>query len=271
MATLRMLVHPKESPALNRRAGTITYSTKANTAGFTLRPSRFFGPPYTPYCAFPRTHRIDSAIGVFCSLACIVGVAWLGEALRSGPPVIVRKAPLPPSIEIVMPPIPPELEEVQDIAPKATETADIAPMTLPDVPSISPAGYFEVPLEIPPPPGLTVNVKALVVPPGLARAGGERIYDPSMLDQQPIPTFQPSPIYPYVMKQARISGTVVLDFVVEVDGRVTQVFAESSTHAEFTDNAVQAVSKWRFRPGRRGGRAVRTLVQIPIKFTLVDQ
>ena len=37
---------------------------------------------------------------------------------------------------------------------------------------------------------------------------------------------------------------------------------------EFESAAVQAVSKWKFKPGRKGGRAVNTHMQVPIVFTL---
>ena len=35
--------------------------------------------------------------------------------------------------------------------------------------------------------------------------------------------------------------------------------------------AIQAVGKWTFRPGRKGGRAVNTRMQVPIVFSLNDR
>jgi protein TonB len=43
-----------------------------------------------------------------------------------------------------------------------------------------------------------------------------------------------------------------------------------STNPEFEMAALQAVNKWKFRPGRKGGRAVPTRMQLPISFNLKD-
>ena len=40
---------------------------------------------------------------------------------------------------------------------------------------------------------------------------------------------------------------------------------------QFEAAAVQAVSKWKFKPGRKGGRDVPTHMQVPIVFTLNEE
>jgi protein TonB len=70
------------------------------------------------------------------------------------------------------------------------------------------------------------------------------------------------------MRRAGISGQVVVDFIVDVNGNVRNAFAASSSQREFESSAVQAVSKWKFRPGKRGGHTVNTHMQVPIVFTL---
>jgi protein TonB len=44
----------------------------------------------------------------------------------------------------------------------------------------------------------------------------------------------------------------------------------NSTHREFDFPAVQAVSKWKFKPGRRGGHVVNTRMSVPIQFNITD-
>ena len=70
------------------------------------------------------------------------------------------------------------------------------------------------------------------------------------------------------MRRAGISGEVVVDFIVDTNGEVRNAFAFHSSQREFEAAAVQAVSKWKFRPGRKNGHAVFTHMQVPIVFTL---
>jgi protein TonB len=72
------------------------------------------------------------------------------------------------------------------------------------------------------------------------------------------------------MRRAGISGEVVVDFLVDTNGDVQNAYAVRSSQREFEAAAVQAVSKWKFKPGRKGGRNVITHMQVPIVFTLSD-
>ena len=51
---------------------------------------------------------------------------------------------------------------------------------------------------------------------------------------------------------------------------LTSGFVRSSQR-EFEQPAMQAVLKWQFRPGRKGGRAVNTRVQQVITFNLNEE
>ena len=70
--------------------------------------------------------------------------------------------------------------------------------------------------------------------------------------------------------RAGIAGDVLVDFIVDTNGAVRNAYAARSSQREFEAAAVQAVSKWTFRPGRKGGRAVNTHMQVPVGFTLTD-
>lgn len=103
-----------------------------------------------------------------------------------------------------------------------------------------------------------------------SRSAARNVYDISQLDRTPSPRFQSRPQYPVEMRQAGISGEVVVEFVVDRDGAVTNAFALRSSRPEFEAAAVAAVSSWKFRPGQKGGQDVDTRLQIPIVFTLSE-
>ena len=101
-------------------------------------------------------------------------------------------------------------------------------------------------------------------------AGMRDLFNLSDLDQVPVPSFQSRPVYPFEMRRAGITGEVVVGFIVDSTGAVRDAYAVRSTQREFDAAAVQAVTKWKFRPGRRGGRAVNTRMQVPIVFSITD-
>jgi protein TonB len=56
---------------------------------------------------------------------------------------------------------------------------------------------------------------------------------------------------------------------VGVDGEVREVTLESSCgHAVLDRAALDGVRRWRFRPGRRGGKPVESEVVVPVDFRL---
>jgi protein TonB len=99
---------------------------------------------------------------------------------------------------------------------------------------------------------------------------GIQVFDISKLDQIPVPTSRVAPQYPLAMRRSGIQGEVLVDFIVTTSGDVANAFAFRSSKHDFEAAAVTAVSRWKFRPGRKGGRAVNTHMQVPILFTLND-
>ena len=100
---------------------------------------------------------------------------------------------------------------------------------------------------------------------------GPQIFEPSMLDVQPKATKQPRPHYPFAMKKQWISGEVVIGFIVDATGAVTSAHVLRSTRPEFESEALGSVSRWQFKPGKKGGLAVSTRMQVPIVFTLNNE
>ncbi len=94
------------------------------------------------------------------------------------------------------------------------------------------------------------------------------VFEPKDLDRAPVVQFQARPQYPFEMRRAGITGEVVVDFVVDIDGRVQLAHAIRSSRVEFEASAVQAVTKWKFLPGQKSGKSVPTRMQMPIVFTI---
>jgi protein TonB len=76
--------------------------------------------------------------------------------------------------------------------------------------------------------------------------------------------------YPPVLRDARVSGRVVIELIVDENGRPRPGSARviDASHPAFADAALRAVDRFRFRPARIGGTAVPVRVTIPIQWTV---
>jgi protein TonB len=181
------------------------------------------------------------------------------------------------TIELMeMPPLEPEPEEIIESTDDAPpEEIEFAPPMQADVPSVNVETPFVQKLQPPPPPGLERPTGIVSIPKTSAsRAIGQGmkdLFDLKNLDQQPTPRFQAKPNYPFEMRRAGITGQVVVGFIVDARGNVREAYSVRSSHREFEQAAIQAVTKWRFRPGKKDGRAVNTRMQVPIVFNITDE
>lgn len=80
----------------------------------------------------------------------------------------------------------------------------------------------------------------------------------------------PPPPYPGKAVRERLTGTVVLEILVDVDGLPMEVrVVESSGHRELDRAARRVVlARWRFVPATVDGHAVQALGRVPIEFKL---
>lgn len=75
-------------------------------------------------------------------------------------------------------------------------------------------------------------------------------------------------VYPEGARQAGIEGRVVIQFVIDEHGRVTQPVVIRGIGGGCDEAALKAISDIRFQPGRQRGRPVRVRYSIPIVFRL---
>lgn len=80
----------------------------------------------------------------------------------------------------------------------------------------------------------------------------------------------PSPPYPRDALRAGLQGTVLLQVLVDVDGRPLQVEIRGSSGHRALDEAARrfVLKRWRFRPAMRDGSAVQAIGIVPIDFNL---
>ncbi len=101
---------------------------------------------------------------------------------------------------------------------------------------------------------------------GGANASLEQVFNAADIDQKPRATYQSAPAYPSDMRGKKVEGVVTLIFVVESTGKVSDLKVESSSNPSFERPAVDAVRRWKFDPGLKGGQAVSCKMRIPIRF-----
>lgn len=80
----------------------------------------------------------------------------------------------------------------------------------------------------------------------------------------------PAPAYPRMAMKRGITGTVLLQVLVGIDGRPLEVtVAQSSGNRELDEAArAQVLRRWSFQPASRNGQAVQAIGMVPIEFAL---
>ena len=76
------------------------------------------------------------------------------------------------------------------------------------------------------------------------------------------------PQYTDEARAARFQGTVVLQIVVGTDGLVHDVHLLRGLGLGLDENAIEAVNRWRFKPGAKDGQPVKVLATIEVQYRL---
>jgi TonB family protein len=96
---------------------------------------------------------------------------------------------------------------------------------------------------------------------------GGGIYRPGGAVSAPRLIEEVKPRYTGEALRSKIQGTVVLEAIVSSDGRASHIrVLRSLDRGGLDDEAVAAVAKWRFEPGRLAGEPVDVLVTIMVDF-----
>jgi protein TonB len=214
---------------------------------------RVFQPPVQ------RSHRITSILaGLLLAFAIYVILPFTTAVSSSR-----SKQLLLSRVDIASPPPPAEVEDVPP--PPQEKPPEPPPPELADSP--------------PPPLNLNVSLDVAVGSGGaLGLAGLQNAdsgtaldaFDVSELERRPEIISQVPPAYPPELRKARVEGTVTVVFLLDDEGRVSDPRVEASSRAEFERPALDAVRKWRFKPGVKDGKPVKTYMRLPLRFRVAN-
>lgn len=117
--------------------------------------------------------------------------------------------------------------------------------------------------DVPNPPATSFVLRPITSPTGRSTPSpgtGTRV-TPAVLTQA-------RPQYPFDLRRAGISGEALIEFTVNVTGRVENAFVVRATDIRLAEAALAAVNQWTFRAGTLNGEPIPFVMQIPIVFTL---
>jgi periplasmic protein TonB len=84
--------------------------------------------------------------------------------------------------------------------------------------------------------------------------------------EPPVPVRTVRPVYPLNLQMQGTSGLVTVSVLIDEKGNVTEPKVVKSTNEAFTQPALDALSRWKFKPAKQEGKAVAIRVSIPIQF-----
>jgi periplasmic protein TonB len=223
--------------------------------------------------------RRDIIIGFLCSIlfhgGFLYGEKIYAKVFGSGKRQIAQKTEDKKVLEVIeMPKLEEEEQPPTEEAPSdvAAQVVEFAPPMQTDMPSVVTVDSFVQAVAPPPPEGLKPNPGVLAIPKGGSGAGMQtkltQVFNMADLDQKPQPRLQSQPQYPFEMRRNGIEGEVLVEFIINVNGDTQDAFVVKSSQREFEQNALQAVLKWKFKPGKKGGKTVNVRARQNISFSL---
>jgi protein TonB len=174
-------------------------------------------------------------------------------------------------VEKPVPPPPKVVESRPKPKPKPKPKPVIKPLIQP--PPAAPRPIVSKPVHEPPPFDADIGVQEAALEPDAVttnqNSAAKAENRPAVQASVPRYDLNPPPHYPRVARRRNYAGTVMLDVLVTVEGRVEQVrIVESSGHDVLDQSALKSVKGWQFTPARQGDRPVEMWVQVPVRYEL---
>jgi len=172
---------------------------------------------------------------------------YVVEQLRFQPPPAVKQKEVPKKRAKKIPipdptPDDPEPLEVEELPEPALELSDI------DV------SVFGIPDA---PPGPAINMGAANGPQWV----GNGVLPPKKINA-------PQPRYTEEARKARIQGTVILQAIVDADGKISNVKIIKGLPLGLDQSAIDTVKEWLYEPATREGLPVAVYMNLMINFSL---
>jgi TonB family protein len=105
--------------------------------------------------------------------------------------------------------------------------------------------------------------------PGSGGGMGGGVYQIGGEVSQPVPIYKIEPEYSEEARKAKYSGTVLLSVVIDANGNTRDIHVVRPLGLGLDEKAIEAVSKWRFRPAMRNGKPVAVQAQVEVNFRLL--
>jgi protein TonB len=86
--------------------------------------------------------------------------------------------------------------------------------------------------------------------------------------QRPIPLSRPQPRYAEVARRAAVQGAVIIEAVIDEDGRVVDARILKGLPMGLDQEALAAVREWTFQPATLGGRPVKVFYTLTVHFQI---
>ena len=119
----------------------------------------------------------------------------------------------------------------------------------------------------------TAGKQSDTLPLHTAVAGFAKHTSPSNTTQPQTPAYldNPKPLYPLAAKRRGMQGNVLLLVTVGSTGTATQISVKKSSGFRLLDRAAkEAVGAWQFVPATKDGVSIEAIVEIPVRFELVQ-
>jgi len=85
----------------------------------------------------------------------------------------------------------------------------------------------------------------------------------------PVAIYRPDPEFSEQARRARYGGTVWLSIVIDADGRARDIKVVRSLGMGLDEKAIEAVTRWKFKPALKTGHAIAVRATVQMNFTLL--
>ena len=104
-----------------------------------------------------------------------------------------------------------------------------------------------------------------------ALEGGKEVYESDEVECLPEATNRLQPLFPYRAKLRNVNGAVVVAFTVLENGTTADASVISAQPPGYFEEAtLQAILKWRFKPGLNQGKPIKTRMKTTVEFKLLN-
>ena len=85
----------------------------------------------------------------------------------------------------------------------------------------------------------------------------------------PVAIYRPDPEFSEQARRARYGGTVWLSIVIDAAGRARDIKVVRSLGMGLDEKAIEAVTRWKFKPALKNGHAIAVRATVQMNFTLL--